>query len=354
MADEKISQLALKATLDAADQWVIVDSVSAETKKVTGFDQKVGTADTVEFLDASLTNQNFTNGLIHTNASGDLLSGPAQITTTTDKFTITNGNASIAVDAHFLNVTGNGGSAMVLEGDFTLNADLTVSAETFLNQPLRTSDSPSFSGMFLSGATDTLILNKMTTAQRTGFAGVNGMVVYDTTLEQFQKYENGAWADTEGNNTFAGLTDVTSPYTTVNALYRVNSATTGVEETTATVVTDTDEVTLANGSASISMSEHALTVNGAGGSSSMTLTGDLDLIGSLTVNANSALNQNLQTTNTPTFAGATLTSTTQALVVPRMTTAQKGGLAALNGMIIYDTTLNKFQGYENGAWANFA
>ena len=35
-----------------------------------------------------------------------------------------------------------------------------------------------------------------------------------------------------------------------------------------------------------------------------------------------------------------------------ITTAERDNLTAANGMIIYNTSLNKFQGYENGAWAN--
>ena len=41
-----------------------------------------------------------------------------------------------------------------------------------------------------------------------------------------------------------------------------------------------------------------------------------------------------------------------ALLLPRMKTTQRDALAATNGMVIYNTTDNKFQGYENGAWAN--
>lgn len=40
------------------------------------------------------------------------------------------------------------------------------------------------------------------------------------------------------------------------------------------------------------------------------------------------------------------------LTVNRITTAQKNALTPTNGLIIYDTSLNKFQGYENGSWAN--
>lgn len=48
-----------------------------------------------------------------------------------------------------------------------------------------------------------------------------------------------------------------------------------------------------------------------------------------------------------------LTATDGALVVNRMTTAQRDALGGpINGMIIYNTTLAKFQGYEAGAWAN--
>jgi hypothetical protein len=35
-----------------------------------------------------------------------------------------------------------------------------------------------------------------------------------------------------------------------------------------------------------------------------------------------------------------------------LTTTERDALAAANGMVIYNTTDNKFQGYENGAWAN--
>lgn len=47
-----------------------------------------------------------------------------------------------------------------------------------------------------------------------------------------------------------------------------------------------------------------------------------------------------------------LTSTTGALLIPRMTTTEKNALTATNGMMLYDTTLDKFQGYEAGAWVN--
>ena len=46
------------------------------------------------------------------------------------------------------------------------------------------------------------------------------------------------------------------------------------------------------------------------------------------------------------------TSTAKTTLLPTMTTAQRDALTAANGMIIYNTTTGKFQGYEAGAWTN--
>lgn len=43
-------------------------------------------------------------------------------------------------------------------------------------------------------------------------------------------------------------------------------------------------------------------------------------------------------------------STTGGFIVPRMTTAQRNALTAVNGMIIYNTDTPAFNFYENGAW----
>lgn len=56
-------------------------------------------------------------------------------------------------------------------------------------------------------------------------------------------------------------------------------------------------------------------------------------------------------TNTPNAsAKLDITSTTGSLLIPRMTTAQRNALAAVNGMGIYNTTTNQFEKYEAGAW----
>jgi hypothetical protein len=56
-------------------------------------------------------------------------------------------------------------------------------------------------------------------------------------------------------------------------------------------------------------------------------------------------------TSTPAASAALdITSTTGALLVPRMTTTQRNALTATNGMILYNTTDNQMQARVNGAW----
>lgn len=56
-------------------------------------------------------------------------------------------------------------------------------------------------------------------------------------------------------------------------------------------------------------------------------------------------------TTLSTGAFAEFTSTTGAVIVPRMTTTQRDALgAAANGAVIYNTTTNKMNFRENGAW----
>ena len=41
------------------------------------------------------------------------------------------------------------------------------------------------------------------------------------------------------------------------------------------------------------------------------------------------------------------------ITIPSVTTTERNALTAANGMLVYDTTLNQFYKYENGAWSAF-
>jgi len=45
-----------------------------------------------------------------------------------------------------------------------------------------------------------------------------------------------------------------------------------------------------------------------------------------------------------------VSSTTGGVIMPRMTTIQRTAVSAVDGEMVYDTDLNKFYGYANGAW----
>lgn len=269
--DKKISELTVKAVPVVADSFVIVDSGTAETKRVTGFDQKLGTADTVEFIDIVVTNQNFNNGILHTDVSGNLLSGPTTVTVDTDKFTFTRGSAAITLDNHNLSIDGSGTSLMTLAGDLIITGDLTVESASVINQDVTTDGTPTFGGLSL------------TTALSEAQGGTGESTYVDGQILIGHTSGNGL-----AKNTIAGTAD---------------------------------QITVTNAPATITLSTP----------------------------------QDIGTSSTPTFAGATLTSTTEALTVPRMTTAQKNALTAVKGMIVYDTTLDKIQGYEGAvaAWVSF-
>lgn len=61
-------------------------------------------------------------------------------------------------------------------------------------------------------------------------------------------------------------------------------------------------------------------------------------------------NVGVGTTAIATSAALEVSSTTGALLIPRMTTTQRDALTAVNGMIVYNTTTNAFNFYEDGSW----
>jgi hypothetical protein len=55
---------------------------------------------------------------------------------------------------------------------------------------------------------------------------------------------------------------------------------------------------------------------------------------------------------TATVGSITATTITGGLVLPRLTTAQIDLITNIDGMVVYNTSTNKFQGRANGAWVD--
>jgi len=107
----------------------------------------------------------------------------------------------------------------------------------------------------------------------------------------------------------------------------------------------------------------AFTANVNGGGFSLGNVGNIAVTGAITVTGNiTAANFIGSGANTPTISSATnldLSAASAVRVVgggifrlPSLTTGQIANTIAANGDMIYNSSTNKFQGYENGAWAN--
>ncbi len=105
-------------------------------------------------------------------------------------------------------------------------------------------------------------------------------------------------------------------------------------------------------------SDTSLTVDvdfsGSPSASTMTVVNQLfrveDSSGNAKLSVTDQGNVGIGTGSPATSALLELSSTTGALLVPRMTTTQRNALTPVNGMIIYNTTTNQMQGHINGAW----
>lgn len=160
-------------------------------------------------------------------------------------------------------------------------------------------------------------IGSFTTAERDALTAANGMLLYNADTNEFQAYENGGWTamiSDLGNITFAGSV---------------------IDTSDSSGITVTPAVTL---SSDLTV-ENNLTVTGS-------VTADKFIsTGTETPEISASANLNLT-------AGNAVVVTSSPLRMASFTTTERNALAAQNGDIIYNTTDNKFQGYENGAWAN--
>ena len=164
-------------------------------------------------------------------------------------------------------------------------------------------------------------VGSLTTTERNALTAANGMLLYNETTNQLESYENGAWAATGG----AGGASIGN--------FTLGSST--IDTTDSSGIIMTPAVTV---SSDLTV-ENNLTVTN-------TVTADRFVAtGTETPEISASANLNLT-------AGNAVVLTSSPLRLASFTTTERNALAAQNGDIIYNTTDNKFQGYENGAWAN--
>jgi hypothetical protein len=225
---------------------------------------------------------------------------------------------------------------------------------------------------------------------------IDGAIIYNTSVDRVQFFQAGSWVNLPNNGTATGEvlkwngtewaaaqdTGGTVPGSNADFLdgfdgiYYLNYDNFANTPTTLGGYGITDAATSSQGALADSAVQPATLGNftftgsvlDSSDSSGITVTPAVTVSSDLTVENNLTVTNTVYaerfestTTGTPTIEAATnldLTAgnavriTSSVLRLASFTTTERNTLAAQNGDVIYNTTDNKFQGYENGAWAN--
>jgi hypothetical protein len=171
-------------------------------------------------------------------------------------------------------------------------------------------------------------------------------------------------SDVEGNITIDGIAQdftwgsITGTPTTLAGYSITDAATTaqGALANTALQPADVGAFTLTGSTMDTSDSSVITITPAVVMSSDLNVENNLVVTGSVTaesfVSSTTGTPEIVAATNLNLTAGNAVVVTSSVLRMANFTTIERDQLAGQNGDIIYNTTDNKFQGYENGAWAN--
>ena len=211
------------------------------------------------------------------------------------------------------------------------------------------------------------ILKHKTTGNMVDGLGINFLFRLEdatsgtNTIAQIKAIRDGA--DNEGRLSFQAGTGGSEEFITARSSGKVGiGVTTPAKELTVGPITKQNTCRI-NGVSTANMAPVLSLFRHAGAEWVVTVHGDKLLIGTdpasytdanLSSSAKFAIDVighvGLGTISPVTSALLELSSTTGALLLSRMTTTQKNALTPVNGMIVYDSTLGKFQKREGGTW----